>query len=142
MNDPEALVRRAWAAYDRGDVDAFADCLAPDWKEVDADGDSVTLADVIPGMHAARLAFPDRHTEIQQVIREGDIVVTRTTTSATHTGPYFDLAPTGKRLRSHEVSIHRVVDGRIAETFQETGADGFYMQLAGRAAPQRTDNIG
>lgn len=141
MHEHEALVRRAWAAYDRGDVEEFGACLAPDWREYDADGDSITLADVVPGMRAQRVAFPDKHTEVQHVIREGDVIVTRTTTTATHTGKYFDLEPTGKSLRSHEISIHRIVRGRIAETFQETGASGFYTQLTGRPAPEPTDNF-
>ena len=74
MPENEALVRRAWAAYDRGDEKVFGACLAPDWREYDADGDSTTLADVVPGMLAQRVAFPDKHTEVQQVIREGDLV--------------------------------------------------------------------
>ncbi len=28
-----ALLRRAWAAYDRGDEEEFSSCLTPDWKE-------------------------------------------------------------------------------------------------------------
>ena len=141
MHENEALVRRAWVAYDRGDEKEFGACLAPDWREYDADGDSITLADVVPGMLAQRVAFPDKHTEVQQVIREGNLVVTRSTTTATHTGKYFDLEPTGKQLRSHEISIHRIVNGRIAETFQETGASGFYTQLSGRPSPNPTDNF-
>ncbi|HEY0492028.1 MAG TPA: ester cyclase [Candidatus Dormibacteraeota bacterium] len=142
MEENEALVRRAWAAYDRGDEAEFGACLSPRWREYDAEGDSIALVDIVPGMKASRVAFPDKHTEIQQVVCEGNIVVTRTTTTATHTGRYYDIAPTGKRLRSHEISIHRIEGGLIAETFQETGTAGFYMQLTGRPAPSQTDNIG
>lgn len=143
MNKNEELVRRAWAAYDRGDEAGFAACLSPDWREYDAEGDSIGLADCIPGMRATRVAFPDKQTEIQQVIKEGDIVVTRSTTTATHTGKYFDLEPTGKKVRVHEISIHRIANGLIAETFQETGTTaGFYTQISGRQAPEPTDNIG
>lgn len=142
MNKNEEVVRRAWGAYDRGDEAGFASCLAPEWREFDSDGDSIRLEDILPGMRASRLAFPDKHTEIQQVVNEGDVVVTRTSTTATHTGKYFDLEPSGKKVRSHEISIHRVAKGLIVETFQETGAVGFYMQISGRQAPEQTDNIG
>jgi len=94
MHQHEALVRRAWAACDRGDEKAFR------------------------RLPRARLA-----------------------TTATHTGKCFDLEPTGKTLRSHEISIHRIAGGRIAETFQETATAGFYMQLTGRPSPQPTDNF-
>ena len=39
------LLRRAWAAYDSGDFDAFAACLTDDWREYDGQGDVGTVED-------------------------------------------------------------------------------------------------
>lgn len=42
----------------------------------------------------------------------------------------------------HEISIHRVVDGRIAETWAVTDNVGFYQQITGQRAPEASDNMG
>ncbi|MDQ1448437.1 MAG: hypothetical protein QOC79_1408, partial [Actinomycetota bacterium] len=53
------LARRAWAAYDRGDEEAFAACLTDDWREYDSAGVSETLEGEREAMRAHRTAFPD-----------------------------------------------------------------------------------
>ena len=71
------LLRRAWAAYDRGDVEAFASCLTDDWREYGPEGEArgfATLEDERPTMEAHRLAFPDKHTEIVQVVADDGMV--------------------------------------------------------------------
>jgi predicted ester cyclase len=89
-----------------------------------------------------RVAFPDKHTKIETILAEGDLVAVMSNTTATHTGPYFDAAPTGRRLRIHEISLHRIRDGRIAETWAEVSGPGFYQQLTGRPLTVPTDNMG
>jgi predicted ester cyclase len=43
-------------------------------------------------------AFPDHHTAVDDIIAEGDRVVTRWTTRGTHQGHLFGIAPTNKRV--------------------------------------------
>lgn len=80
------LLRRAWAAYDHGDIDAFSACLTDDWREYDLLGQSEGVQEGFTSMDAHRIAFPDKSTEIVDIIAEGDFVVTNTITRATHTG--------------------------------------------------------
>lgn len=61
--------------------------------------------------------FPDLHVEVEDVIAEGDKVVTRNTVSGTHGGDYMGVAPTGKSITWNEIFIVRIVDGRVAETW-------------------------
>jgi predicted ester cyclase len=136
------LLRRAWAAYSQGDEQAFAACLTDDWIEHDNDGGTIALADELPVMRLHREGFPDKKTEIHDVLADGDRVAVRSTTRATHTGPYLGLAATGKEVIIHEISIHRIVDSRIAETWQVTEGVGFYQQITGRTAPMPSDNMG
>jgi predicted ester cyclase len=140
MTDAKELVARACAAYDSGDVGGFRACLTDEWREYDGSGDAATFDDVAEGMRLHAEAFPDKRTTIEQSIAEDDLVVTRTTTTATHAGRYLDLEPTGKQVRLTEISIHRIEDGRIAETWQETSV-GFYKQLTGRDGPAVGDNM-
>jgi steroid delta-isomerase-like uncharacterized protein len=136
------LLRRAWAAYDRGDVEAFAACLADDWREFSPAGDSGSLEDERRTMEAHRVAFPDKHTEIHQIVADAEFVACHCTVTATQTGPYLDLPATGKRVVLHEMMFNRVSDGRLAETWAMIDGPGFYEQLAGRPAPEQLDNMG
>jgi predicted ester cyclase len=138
----KAVVVRAWAAYSAGDETAFEACLTDDWREYDGAGNETTLDDERPAMAIQRIAFPDKQTEVEAIIAEGDLVSVMTHTTATHLGVYFDAAPSGRRVRVHEISLHRLRDGRIAQTWAETDGPGFYQQLTGRPSPGATDNMG
>lgn len=140
--DIAALMRRAWAAYDRGDEDAFAACLTDDWCEHTQTGEVATLADERKTMAMHRIAFPDKHTEILRMVASDDMVACHCTTSAVHRGDYFDLAATGSRVSVDEMMFSRIVDGKIAETWVITAGPGFYRQLTGREAPEDVDNMG
>lgn len=146
MEHPNAqLLRRAWAAYDRGDVEGFAECLTDDWREFGPEGEAggfATLDDERPTMAAHRVAFPDKHTEIRLIVADDEMVGCFCTVTATHTGRYFDLEPSGRRLETHEMMFNRVRDGRLAETWAMTAGPGFYVQLTGRQAPEPVDNLG
>jgi predicted ester cyclase len=139
------LLRRAWAAYNRGDIEAFAACLTDDWREYGAEGEAGDFAsheDERPTMEAHRSAFPDKQTEFQQIVADDAMVACICTVSATHTGRYFDVEPTGRRLVVHEMMFNRVRDGRVAMTWAMTAGPGFYEQLTGRKAPESIDNLG
>jgi predicted ester cyclase len=137
-----ALLRRAWAAYDRGDADGFAACLTDDWREQLPTGEIATMEDERKTMAAHRIAFPDKHTEILHLVADEDMVAVHCTTSAFHRGPYLDLLPTGTRVSVDEMMFNRIVGGKIAETWVITAGPGFYRQLTGSEAPEDLDNMG
>jgi predicted ester cyclase len=61
-----------------------------------------------------RLAFPDVHMEILELIAEDEKVVGRFRCSGTHRGVWRGHAPTGRRFeRVDEVYVFDVRDGRI-----------------------------
>ena len=144
MEHPNAeLLRRAWAAYNRGDVDGFAACLTDDWREYEPGSEGyATLDDERPTMALHRVAFPDKHTEFLQIVADDDMVGCYCIVAATHTGKYFDVEPTGKQVIVHEMMFNRVRDGRVAETWAMTAGAGFYRQITGRDAPESVDNLG
>jgi predicted ester cyclase len=61
--------------------------------------------------------LPDVHITIEDVIAEGDKVVSRNSVTGTHQGEYMGLPPTGKSVTYNEIFILRFVNGRIAETW-------------------------
>jgi steroid delta-isomerase-like uncharacterized protein len=59
--------------------------------------------------------LPDLHVAVEDVIAEGDKVVSRNTVTGTHQGEYRGLPPTGKSVTYNEIFIVRFAGGRIAE---------------------------
>jgi predicted ester cyclase len=72
------------------------------------------LKEVFTRLHRA---YPDLQITIEDLIAEGDKVVSRNTVTGTHTGEYMGLQPTGKSVTYNEIMIARFVNGRIAETW-------------------------
>lgn len=60
-------------------------------------------------------AFPDLHVTVEDLIEEGDKVVSRNTVTGTHQGEYMGVPATGKSVTYKEIFICRFVNGRIAE---------------------------
>jgi steroid delta-isomerase-like uncharacterized protein len=61
--------------------------------------------------------FPDLQVTIDDLIEEGDKVVSRNTVTGTHRGEYMGHPPTGKPVTYNEIFIFRFAGGRIVETW-------------------------
>jgi steroid delta-isomerase-like uncharacterized protein len=72
------------------------------------------LKEVFMRLHRA---YPDLHITIEDLIAEGDKVVSRNSVTGTHRGEYMGIAPTGKSVTYDEIFIFRFLNGRIAETW-------------------------
>lgn len=62
-------------------------------------------------------AFPDLHIKVEDLIAEGDKLVSRQTVTGTHLGAYLGLPPTGKPVTYNEIFVFRFTEGRIAEAW-------------------------
>jgi predicted ester cyclase len=60
-------------------------------------------------------AFSDYHAEIQQLVAEGDWVVSRTQFTGTNDGPYEGRPATGNKLVFSTSDFYRIENGKIAE---------------------------
>ena len=76
-----------------------------------------------------RAAFPDLHITIEQQIAEGDLVVDRWTGTGTHQAELMGIAATGKKVTLSGISIHRIVGGKITETWNNYDALSLLEQL-------------
>jgi steroid delta-isomerase-like uncharacterized protein len=90
------------------------------------DPDFVNLAPLPPGIPADREggfaylfgfmnAFPDSRVTIDDMIAEGDQVVTKKTFTGTHTGDFAGIPASGNSVVLQFVDIMRVRDGKIVE---------------------------
>jgi steroid delta-isomerase-like uncharacterized protein len=64
---------------------------------------------------AHRKSFPDWTEKVVDIIADGDRVVTRYISTGTHEGEFQGIAATGRKITISEVSIHRVLNGKIVE---------------------------
>jgi predicted ester cyclase len=101
----KAMVRRLVEAINAGEEDAAVEELfAP------------RAARRVKRLFAEfRLAFPDWHEEIVQLVAEGGMVAGRLKCSGTHQGEFLGEAPTGKRMNVEEVFFLRVEDGKFVD---------------------------
>ncbi|MDQ3705115.1 MAG: ester cyclase [Chloroflexota bacterium] len=75
-------------------------------------------------------AFPDFHTEINDIIAEGDRVVLRWTGRGTHEGYFGDIGPTGRQIVYTGVDIVKIAGGKIVERWGISDDAGLLAQIA------------
>ena len=110
----------------------YADCVfyRPDTGELKDEALKQYLASILA-------AFPDFRFTIQDLVAEGDKVVTRYSCTATHQGEFMGIAPTGKRVTTSGLVIDRIVAGKIVEQREQLDTLGLLQQLG--AVPQATE---
>jgi len=88
-----------------------------------------------PGMYL-RDAFPDRVDVMEEVIADGDRVGLLFRVTATHTGPFFGIPPTGRRIDVHEIAWLRLKDGQLIEGWFMMDELALLKQLGVRLPPR------
>jgi steroid delta-isomerase-like uncharacterized protein len=118
----KATVRRFCDAMNTGDpelisaaIDEFVqpDAIIRTPLPIEASGAQV-LKEVFGRLHRV---YADLRVTIEDLIAEGDKVVSRQSVTGTHQGDYMGLPPTGKSVTYNEIFVFRFADGRISETW-------------------------
>ena len=104
----EVQNNKDFVVYDELNDPDFVNLSAPPGIPADRDGGKVYL-------QAFAAAYPDAHYTIDDMIAEGDRVVTKKTLIGTNTGEFAGMPATGKRVTLQFVDIMRVRDGKIVE---------------------------
>ena len=76
-----------------------------------------------------RAALPDWHSELDQLVADGDIVVERFTASGTHEAELMGVPGTGRQLVLKGINIFRIEGGRIVERWGRLDELGLLRQL-------------
>ena len=93
-----------------------------------------------PGMYL-RHAFPDRVDVIEQVIAEGDRVGLLFRVTGTHSGNFFGIAPTGRKIDVHEIALLRIVSGQMVEGWFMMDETALLKQLGAKLPPRSDGSI-
>jgi steroid delta-isomerase-like uncharacterized protein len=126
------VVRRFYEElWNRGNFQAADDLVSADYVRHD-----LRPGEAPPGpagqkavAQRFREAFPDVRLEVEALVAEGDLVAARWTMSATHTGVWGEVAPTGRKVRFVGVNFFRIADGQIAEIWNVRDDLGLREQL-------------
>jgi steroid delta-isomerase-like uncharacterized protein len=130
----KALALRSWDSVDNPDT--LDEVYAPDvvWHQPEGDIQGLEEAEQFVAMITT--AFPDMSTTVEDVIAEGDKVVTRVTIRGTHQGEVEEYGPpTGKQVELEGITIHRFEDGKIVEEWNSYDNLSILQQLG--LAPQQ-----
>jgi steroid delta-isomerase-like uncharacterized protein len=136
------LVRRFIdEVFNAGNFDAVDEMLSPDYAHHDP-----TTQEFGSGMEGFkrligyyRDAFPDLEIALDDQFAAGDRVVDRWTGRGTHRGELMGIQATGRPVSASGISIHRLEDGRIAETWNNYDAAGMLRQLGAISGIKRED---
>jgi steroid delta-isomerase-like uncharacterized protein len=71
----------------------------------------------------------DGHWQIEEMFSAGDRVVVRWTGTGTHNGDLNGIPATGRSIRVDAISVHRMVDGKIGETWEVWDTLGMLQQI-------------
>ncbi|MGD0910890.1 MAG: ester cyclase [Terracidiphilus sp.] len=86
-------------------------------------------------IHALRSAFPDMHWVVNEMVAEGEKVVTRFVWTGTHHGVFLGIPATGNRVEVKGVVIDRLENGKMADSRILMDTMGLMQQLGVIPAP-------
>ena len=111
------LLRRALDAFNKGDLEACTEFLAPDFiaNVAGAPGPNIGREAWKQNAQVLLDAFPDIKMEIQDVFGSGDRAALRLTFRGTHKNPFLGIPATGKEVAFSSVELYRVEDDLLAE---------------------------
>ena len=85
-------------------------------------------------------SFPDLRFTIEQMLSEDDRVVMQLLMEGTHQGAWLGIPASGKKMQIRMFTVHRVVQGKIAEDWVLVESLGFFQQLG--VVPRTEDLVG
>jgi steroid delta-isomerase-like uncharacterized protein len=127
----KAIIRRFYEALNRGDPAIIDALVAPDFAY---NGQVIGQEGVRQHFGATRAAFPDLAWTIEEMLADGDRVITRYTYSGTQHGELMGIPPTAKHFRSAGIAIDRIVGGTIVEEWEVRDTLGALRQLGALTA--------
>lgn len=124
------VVLRYQEIYNSNDLGALGEVVAEDLVS------PKIMSGMPAGLQGARrvhettlIGMPDWQTRIDDLIAEGDKVAARITMTGTHTGDFWGMPATGRKVDFTGIYIVRIRDGRIVEHWGEEDGVALLQQL-------------
>jgi predicted ester cyclase len=127
---PRELVENFYSAFDRNQPALLADTLALDWKAIPpVPGNPGGLSGQQQTIGMLHTVFGDFSYTPVEIIEAGDTIVARALLKGRHIGTFLGVPATQREIVMQTIEIHRIVNGRIAETHHIEDFFGAYMQM-------------
>ena len=136
----KAIVRKIEEAWNNNDLESLNALFAPGFQQHSAfPGSTPSLATAKQAHQLSLQAMPDRKTEVQELIAEGDQVVVRMRLTGTNTGGFsaFGIPANGNAADFEWISIYRLKDGVVTEHRAVGDPLTFMQQMGVVPAPAR-----
>jgi steroid delta-isomerase-like uncharacterized protein len=129
-DENKALVRRWYEEFNKHSLAGIAEDCAPGYV-VHGTGvfPDTDLASMKEWCTAIWTALPDLHIVVEDLIAEGDKVVSRFTIRGTHQGEFMYIPPTGKQVSVTGIGIDHIQDDKFVESWGNFDALGLLQQL-------------
>jgi steroid delta-isomerase-like uncharacterized protein len=85
-------------------------------------------------------SFPDLRFSVEQMLCEGDRVMTQLLMEGTHQGAWMGIPASGKKVQIRMFTVHRVSHGKIVEDWVLVESLGVFQQLG--VVPSTADLVG
>jgi steroid delta-isomerase-like uncharacterized protein len=131
MTKSERNLGERWfeEVWNRGRREAIAEMLAPTAVVHDGGADTIGPDGFYSFFERINAAFSGLHVQIHDTMAENDKVCVRWSCKASHTGEGLGVGPTGKTIQVTGISILRVRDEMVVETWQNWDMLGMLEQL-------------
>jgi steroid delta-isomerase-like uncharacterized protein len=126
----KSLVRHFNDAFNAGDLDDAVAVFAPNAVIHNSGAPDPLNVEGFKQFGGVFLtAFPGGKLSIEDLIEEGDKVVSHITYRGTHTGDMMGIPPTGKSVTVSAMIIDQFADGKIVESWRLFDQMGMMQQL-------------
>jgi steroid delta-isomerase-like uncharacterized protein len=127
----KALAKRAWEEmFNQKKLEVIDELFASDYIYHGPQGQEFRGTETLKQLLSSYLeAFPDLHMEIEDLIAEGDKIVSRVVSRGTHKGELHGIPPTGKEVTGTIILITRIADGKFVEDWESRDDLGMLQQL-------------
>ncbi|MBT8365234.1 MAG: ester cyclase [Deltaproteobacteria bacterium] len=127
----KALIKRAWdEVFNQKKLTVVDELWSSDYIYHGPQGQELRGPESLKQFISHYLeAFPDLHIEIEDLIAEGDKVVSRVVSRGTHKGELQGIAPTGNEVTTTLILITRLADGKVVEDWESRDDLGMLQQL-------------
>jgi steroid delta-isomerase-like uncharacterized protein len=129
-DENKARIRRLLEeGMNKGNESVIDELIAPNYVSADEAMSAVGPEGFKAIVSGFRTAFPDGQLVIQDIIAEGDTVITWGIFKGTHQGPLEGFPPTGKQVTVKDVDLWRLEHGRVVESRTHFDQLGMMRQL-------------
>lgn len=130
IGENKKIILRYQECYNSNELDKLDEVMAFDVLT------PKIMPNMPPGLEGAKavhqktlVGMSDFHTEIQDLVAEGDKVVARVIMTGTHTGDFYGIPPTGKHVSFTGIYIARIANEKIVEHWGEEDGVSLLQQL-------------